>query len=84
MARFLALGGWNGDLCSQFTDETGITFPVEPKTGLDAMIDQATGYATDVAFRFAVWATQNYFGMDNAPAAFREASGRLALSEEKK
>ena len=54
---------YNAETCSNFGQQLS---PIE-----DA-IDKATGFAEESAFAFARWVTENEWGMEFAPAKFRE------------
>ena len=60
--------------------ETGRAY-MKPKPPIEAMIDDATSKAQDDAFAFARWVTENHWGMEYAPEAFREECERRDREE---
>jgi hypothetical protein len=72
-AAFISWAHSEPDARKAFTEETGIPWPIAPKSALGAMIDAATGYQDHALFMFAQWATVNHFGLEYAPAAFQAA-----------
>lgn len=54
-----------------FNAETGREY-MKPNTSIERMVDEATGKEQDDAFVFARWVTENHWGMEYAPEAFRE------------
>jgi hypothetical protein len=79
------------DLLAQFTHDTGLNFPAPRRSGLEVMIDAATGYAEhreaerrQTLERFVEWATETYWGLEEAPRLYREkvARDRLARSQQ--
>lgn len=66
------------DVVAQFNAETGRRY-LAPRSLLDALIDQASGHETKEAEAFVEWVTVNLWGLDEAPAAYRERlAGRKA------
>lgn len=63
-----------------FNAETGRAY-MKPKQHLEALIDDATGKAQDDVFAFARWVTENHWGMEYAPEAFREECERRDREE---
>ena len=55
-----------------FERETGHTFPAAPKSAIEAMVDEATGRMGGTMEAFVEWATVNQWGLDEAPASYRE------------
>ncbi|MFA5378135.1 MAG: hypothetical protein WC455_20450 [Dehalococcoidia bacterium] len=51
------------EFVDRFEKETGIVYRA-PKCGLDAMIDDATGYHLKVLLSFFDWATKTLWGED--------------------
>ena len=64
-----------------FNAETGRAYMMKPKLPIEAMIDDATGKVEDDAFAFARWVTENHWGMEYAPEAFREECERRDREE---
>jgi hypothetical protein len=56
---FLRWASANEGMCNQFRTETGETYS-PPKSGLDMMIDTATGRTKKVYERFVEWSAQQY------------------------
>lgn len=69
------------DICKQFEEETG-TFPYSPpKTGLEALIDKATGFDQHPKVyvrKFIIWATENLWGLDYATEGYWKAKEELS------
>ena len=57
-----------------FNAETGRAYM--KKQPIEVIIDEATGKGLDDAFAFARWVTENHWGMEYAPEAFREECER--------
>jgi hypothetical protein len=57
-------------MVENFERDTGIKFR-PPKTGLDAAIDKATGYNSEIARRFMDWSA-TYYGREFLPTNFME------------
>ena len=69
------------EMIAQFNADTGSTFnrPYAPKTGLEAAIDKATGYAERMWEKhledmesYILWVTEHYWGLDEAPEKVRK------------
>ena len=63
------------DMIKQFEADTGHVIRTDARTGLERMIDQATGYGVGkpeiIAADFVIWATVNHWGEDEAPALMK-------------
>jgi len=59
------------DALKEFQEETGFSFLL-PKNGLEAAIDAATGAQIETAEAFVKWVTENFWGLEYAPRAYRE------------
>jgi hypothetical protein len=57
---------------AEFEKDTGIKAPPPARSGLEAMIDEATGIRLDYVKKFVVWLTRNYWGEGEAPAIYFE------------
>lgn len=64
-----------------FTNETGWAFP-QPRNGLAAMIDEATGHGAAVTEQFMVWATMRHWGFAYAPVKFQRHIRQMAQAGE--
>ncbi len=53
-----------------FQNETGLS--MSPSSGLEAAIDAATGARSAIAEEFVKWVTENFWGLEYAPRAYRE------------
>lgn len=71
-AGFVQWAAKQPDILERFEAETGMSFR-PPASGLEVMIDDATGYRNAVAERFVEWTTVEMWGLDEAPAAYRES-----------
>lgn len=81
MGRFHHVVRGTARNCSRVPNaETGRAY-MKPKPPIEAMIDEATGKAQDDAFAFARWVTENHWGMEYAPEAFREECERRDREE---
>jgi len=69
-AAFLRWAGGEPNMLAEFTADTGMKF-APPTTGIERLIDAATGYGQMIAREFAIWATVKYWGLDAAPVKFR-------------
>lgn len=56
------IGSKNPDFLSAFTADTGVCLPFAPKSGLDAMIDEATGINKDFAEAYIGWFNKAVWG----------------------
>lgn len=56
----------------EFTAQTGMQMPKPPQSGLDAMIDKATGYPDKHAEEFVLWISAQY-GAEFCPPAVQDA-----------
>lgn len=75
---FIRWASQEPEALARYRTETGRTFPpAPPKNGLEAAIDQATGYHKDAAEHFAIWATEALWGIDDAPQKLRERIAEL-------
>lgn len=64
------------ELRQQFTEETGILIPTAPRTPLEAMIDEATGYQDDWMRKYVVWVSEAYWGAeDETPSVIEKFKG---------
>lgn len=54
-----------------FTKSTGIPFLPPAKNGLDALIDKATNAHEKTLRAFVQWVTENHWGLEFAPEAYR-------------
>lgn len=61
------------DMRTAFTASTDLLLPGKTRSGLERMIDGATGYRDKMAFEFAKWATLNHWGREGVPMAFWHA-----------
>ncbi|WP_454915007.1 hypothetical protein [Xanthobacter sediminis] len=68
---FIKWASTEKDLVAQFNSETGRRFMVHPRSPLEALVDAATGRASDDAEAFIEWVTVNWWGLDEAPEAYR-------------
>lgn len=67
------LWAWNEpEMRAQFTAATGINIETV-KAPINAAIDAATGANESLAARFIEWATREHWGLEHAPAAYRNA-----------
>jgi hypothetical protein len=60
----------------QFTKSTGLGF-AQRKAVIDQLIDKAVGFddkeaGDEIAMRFAIWVTVEFWGLEYAPKAFQE------------
>ncbi len=60
----------DGDVLAQYKEETGKTMD-GPASGLEAAIDEATGYAESQANDFVIWDTKRLWGVEEAPQRLR-------------
>lgn len=67
---FIRWAWGSAEVRADFTAATGLVLAA-PRSALEAMVDQATGYAASVAERFVEWATVEIYGLEGAPAAYR-------------
>jgi len=71
--RDFLMWAWNTpEMRAQFTAKTGIEIR-SVTAPIDAAIDDATGARTSLAAQFIEWATCAHWGVEHAPAAYREA-----------
>lgn len=72
LAGFLHWAAGQDYVWANFIAETGIAKPSTPKTGLDRMIDDATGYTEMVLRRFVAWVIPAMWGTaDEVPPDMR-------------
>lgn len=78
--RDFLLWAWNApEMRAQFTAKTGLE--IESVTApINAAIDAATGAQGSVAKQFIEWATREHWGVEHAPAAYRQALADKASS----
>jgi len=69
---FLVWAWSEPEMRAQFTAKTGLEIQIVTAP-IDAAIDAATGTHTSVAARFIEWATREHWGIEHAPATYREA-----------
>jgi hypothetical protein len=69
-ADFVEFAATQAEIVAEFNNATGRHFR-QPRNGLEAMIDQATGKDADDAEAFMLWVTEHYWGMDDAPEAVK-------------
>lgn len=67
---FIMFASANPGMQAAFKADTGFDL-TERKTGIDAAIDEATGYDTDKLECFILWATEKHWGMEYAPPSYR-------------
>ena len=79
--RFLAIAWYDflswaigqDDILAQFETESGLRRSRAPRNVIEAMIDKATGYDKEgekYYIEFTRWATENLWGIDEAPQAY--------------
>lgn len=66
---FLSWAAKRKDLWEGFAVATGLKLP-ESSSVIECMIDRATGFEENVATHFIKWVTENYWGVDDAPAVY--------------
>ena len=69
------------DMLAQFKEETGLSFPASPRSGLEAMIDAAckVDETTDMTMlKFIVWVTECHWGVEYAPTFYTELKKRAS------
>lgn len=72
-ADFIKWAAKSPEYVALYNAETGSNYnPFEQLSPIEAAIDKATGFAEESAFAFARWVTEHDWGMEYAPAAFRE------------
>lgn len=59
------------EIRARFTAETGLVLGA-PCTSLEAMIDVVTGARDSLLEQFVEWATREIWGLEYAPAKYRE------------
>jgi hypothetical protein len=67
------------EIVAQFNAATGRSYQTRAQTILGVMVDEATGKLADDTEAFMLWATETYWGTDEAPGKVRAA---LAAPEE--
>ena len=73
LGAFVGYVKWaSGDakMIDRFQSDTGVAYRA-PRTGLDAAIDKATGYNSEIARRFTEWCANDY-GRQFLPENFME------------
>lgn len=77
---FVDWAGCQQSILDEFHAATGLRYQPPPKTPLDAMIDQATGYDKQriennkkVFEEFVLWVSENVWGLDESPPKVRAA-----------
>ena len=55
------------DITAHFTLDTGMALPIQARTPLDMLIDQATGYDAGFARAFVAWFNTHVWGEDDVP-----------------
>lgn len=71
--RDFIMWAWNDPkMRDEFTATTGLKIP-GVTTPINAAIDAATGARKIPAAKFIEWATREHWGLEQAPAAYRES-----------
>ena len=71
--RDFLLWAWNEpEMRQQFAAKTGVDLGAVTSP-INAAIDAATGLRESVAAQFIEWATREHWGLEHAPAAYRES-----------
>ena len=60
-------------ICAEFTDATGVQFLEPAHSPIEAAIDGVTGVHERIYHTFIEWATREYWGLDEAPQAYRDS-----------
>lgn len=68
---FIVWASGHPDFQKMYAQHTGIAWPSPAKNGLEAMIDDATGHLSGHLEGFMLWATEHYWGVDEAPPKVR-------------
>ena len=70
-ADFVRWAASQPEMIQQFNEDTGRDYR-SVKTGIESMIDRATGKLKDDTAAFVRWVTENHWGMEYAPQAYRD------------
>lgn len=63
------------DLIAAFTAATGLTLPNPVTSPIEKLVDQATRATERTLAAFVDWITENHWGVEYAPTAWRKAKG---------
>lgn len=70
-ASFIHWAASQPEMIQQFNEDAGRDYKAV-KTGIESMIDRATGKLEDDTAAFVRWVTEKHWGMEYAPQAYRD------------
>lgn len=77
-AAFIRWASQDPEVVAHYREATGRQWPPSsPQSGLEAMIDKATGYQDGAAEHFVIWATRTLWGEEEAPERLRRRMKEL-------
>lgn len=71
----------NDEIRKAFTEATGFVLLDAPRSPIEILVDKATGYCEDIMRRFVEWVTVEIYGIECAPALYREEYARRQAQE---